>query len=188
MILPGSKATIADLGALRAAGLGHRPGRTPRRGGRVLGLCGGYQMLGRSVADPEGAEGPPGAVAGLGMLAVDTVLGGDKSLVEVTGWSADEAPFRGYEMHLGRTSGPAPPMLHFADGRTDGAVSADGLVSGCYVHGLFADDRQRAAWLRALGADPAPRCHEADIEAVLDALAAHMEAHVDVDRLLTLAR
>jgi adenosylcobyric acid synthase len=188
VILPGSKATIADLAALRGAGWDIDLAAHHRRGGRVLGLCGGYQMLGRSVADPDGAEGPPGTVAGLGLLAVDTVLGGDKRLAEVTGQSADGVPFRGYEMHLGRTAGAASPMLRLADGRVDGAVSADGLVSGCYVHGLFADDQQRAAWLRMLGADPAPRCHEAEVEAVLDALAAHLEAHMDVERLLTLAR
>jgi adenosylcobyric acid synthase len=188
VILPGSKATIADLAALRAAGwdgdlVAHR-----RRGGRVLGLCGGYQMLGRSVADPDGVEGPPGAVTGLGMLDVDTVLGGDKRLVAVTGLSADGVAFGGYEMHVGRTSGAMAPLLHMADGRTDGAVSADGLVAGCYVHGLFADDAQRGAWLRSLGAVPSGRCHEGEIEAVLDALAAHIEAHVDVGRLLALAR
>jgi adenosylcobyric acid synthase len=188
VILPGSKATIADLGALRAAGWDIDLAAHRRRGGRVLGVCGGYQMLGRSVVDPDGAEGPAGSVAGLGMLAVDTVLGGDKRLVEVTGQSADGVPFHGYEMHLGRTTGPAPPMLRLADGRVDGAVSADGLVCGCYVHGLFADDRQRVAWLQRLGTEAAPRRHEAEIEAVLDALAAHLEVHLDVERLLGLAR
>jgi len=187
-ILPGSKATIADLAALRAAGwdgdlVAHR-----RRGGRILGICGGYQMLGRSVADPDGIEGPPSAVPGLGMLAVDTVLGGDKHLVAVTGVSTDGAPFTGYEMHVGRTTPGATPLLRLADGRPDGAVSDDGLVAGCYIHGLFAGDAQRAAWLRRLGAAPALRCHDAEIEAVLDALAAHLEAHIDVAHLLTLAR
>ncbi len=187
VILPGSKATIADLAALRAAGWDIDLAAHHRRGGRVLGLCGGYQMLGRSVADPDGVEGPPCVVAGLGLLAVDTVLGGDKRLVEVTGWSGDGVPFRGYEMHLGRTTGDTLPMLRLGDGRADGAVSADGLVCGCYVHGLFADDRQRGAWLRRFGTEAAPRCHEAEIEAVLDALAAHLEAHLDVERLLGLA-
>ena len=188
VILPGSKATIADLTALRAAGwdgdlVAHR-----RRGGRVLGICGGYQMLGRSVADPGGVEGSAGCVPGLGMLAVDTVLGGDKHLVAVTGRSADGASFRGYEMHVGRTEGAWAPLLRFDDGRVDGAVSADGLVTGCYVHGLFADDGQRAAWLRMLGSEPAPLDYEAGVEAVLDGLAAHLERHIDVGRLLALAR
>jgi adenosylcobyric acid synthase len=188
VILPGSKATIADLAAFRAAGWDIDLRAHHRRGGRILGLCGGYQMLGQSVADPDGIEGQPGTVAGLGLLPVATVLGGDKRLVAVAGTSADGVGFTGYEMHVGTTGGDAPPLLRMADGRADGAVSADGLVSGCYVHGLFAHDAQRAAWLRRLGAAPAPRRHEAEIEATLDALAAHLELHMDVERLLSLAR
>ena len=188
VILPGSKATIADLAALRAAGwdvdlLAHR-----RRGGRILGLCGGYQMLGRSVADPAGIEGAPGVVPGLGMLPVDTVLGGDKRLVAVSGVDAEGVSFRGYEMHLGQTVGEAAPLLRMADGRPEGAVSADGLVAGCYVHGLFADDGQRGAWLRRLGTVPAGQDYEAGVEGVLDAFAAHLEGCLDVERLLGLAR
>ena len=119
-----------------------------RRGGHVLGLCGGYQMLGRSIADPEGIEGEPTACAGLGLLDVETVLTPAKSLRAVAGESiADAAPFSGYEMHVGVTAGPdtARPVLRFADGRSDGAMSADRRVRGVYVHGLFADARQRQA-------------------------------------------
>jgi adenosylcobyric acid synthase len=188
VILPGSKATIADLAAFRAAGWDIDLVAHHRRGGRILGLCGGYQMLGETIADPDGIEGAAGTVAGLGLLPVATVLGGDKRLVSVTGTTADGFGFTGYEMHVGTTTGDAPPLLRMANGRADGAVSADGLVAGCYVHGLFADDAQRAAWLRLLGAAPAPRRHEAEIEATLDALAAHLEQHVDVGRLLALAR
>ena len=153
----------------------------------MLGLCGGYQMLGRRVADPEGVEGPPGEVAGLGLLPVDTVLGGDKRLTEVRG-ELGGAPFTGFEMHVGRTMGDAEPLLQFEDGRTDGAVSADGLVAGCYVHGLFGDDLQRAAWLRRLGAPVSGLRHAAAVDAVLDRLADHLEQHVDVRGLLALAR
>ncbi len=193
VILPGSKATIADLAALRAAGWDIDLAAHHRRGGRILGLCGGYQMLGRTVADPDGIEGAPATVAGLGLLAVDTVLGGDKRLVAVTGTTiADGVGFTGYEMHVGTTAGAAPPLLRLADGRsearTDGAVSADGLVSGCYVHGLFAGDAQRGAWLRRLGAAPSQRRHESEIETTLDALAAHLERYMDIGRLLSLAR
>ena len=186
VVLPGSKATIADLAALRAEGWDIDLRAHYRRGGHVLGLCGGYQMLGRSVADPEGVEGPPGVVPGLGLLPVDTVLGGDKRLVEVRGMCGGVA-FTGYEMHVGRTTGEAAPLLH-VDGVPDGAVSPDGLVGGCYVHGLFAHDAQRAAWLRRLGAEPGLRNHEAEVEAVLDRLAEHLEARVDVTALLALAR
>ncbi len=187
VILPGSKATIADLAALRAQGWDIDLHAHHRRGGRILGLCGGYQMLGRSVADPDGVEGPPGAVAGLGLLPVDTVLGGDKRLVEVWG-AIDGVAFTGFEMHVGRTVGDAPALVRFDDGRSDGAVSADGLVVGCYVHGLFGHDQQRAAWLRRLGAAPGGRNHEAEVDGVLDRLAAHVEAHLDVAALLALAR
>ena len=191
VLLPGSKATIADLGAFRAAGWDGDLRAHVRRGGRVLGVCGGYQMLGRSIDDPQGVEGPPGCVPGLGLLDVDTVLTGDKRLAEAAGvCCAEGVPFRGYEMHIGRTTGPdaAVPVLRHGDGRADGATSGDGLVQGTYVHGLFAHDGQRDAWLRRLGAAPAGRRHEAEVEAVLDALAAHLERHVDVDRLLALAR
>ncbi len=187
VILPGSKATVADLAALRAEGWDIDLRAHRRRGGRILGLCGGYQMLGRTLDDPDGVEGPPGAVPGLGLLPVDTVLGGDKRLAAVSGELGGVA-FAGFEMHVGRTAGDAPPLLRRADGSPDGAVSADGLVAGCYVHGLFSHDAQRAAWLRQLGADPLPRQHEAEVEAVLDRLAAHVEAHMDVAALLALAR
>ena len=191
VILPGSKATIADLAVLRAEGWDVDLAAHHRRGGRVLGLCGGYQMLGRTIGDPDGIEGPRATVPGLGLLDIDTVLTGEKRLVRVDGTTlADGAPFRGYEMHLGRTEGPATqrPFLRFADGRMDGAVSADGRIYGTYVHGLFAVDRQRAAWLARLGGTTQVRCHEAEIEAVLDELAAHLETHLAVDRLLSLAR
>ncbi len=191
VVLPGSKATIADLAALRRAGWDIDIRAHVRRGGRVLGLCGGYQMLGRSVGDPDGIEGPPGTSAGLGLLDVETVLTGDKRLRPVAGRSvADGLPFAGYEMHVGATSGPglARPLLRFDDGGEDGAVSSDGLVGGCYVHGLFADDRQRAAWLQRLGAPPSDLAYEAEVDRVLDALADHLARHIDLDRLLALSR
>jgi adenosylcobyric acid synthase len=146
-------------------------------------------MLGRGIADPEGIEGPPGAVDGLGLLDITTVLTGGKRLAAVQGRFAG-APFSGYEMHLGRTTGPdtSAPLLTLDDGRPDGAVSRDGRVGGTYVHGLFLGDAARAAWLASLGARAAPRSHDAELEAALDALAAHLETHIDIDRLLSLAR
>jgi adenosylcobyric acid synthase len=187
VILPGSKATLADLADFRRNGWDIDLQAHVRRGGRVLGLCGGYQMLGRSVTDPDGIEGPPGRAAGLGLLDVETVLTGDKTLTEVTGTSvADNTPFHGYEMHIGRTTGPdcARPLLRFADGRLDGAVSSDGRIRATYVHGLFADDRQRAAWLDWLGGKASELGYEAEVERVLDALAAHLEGCVSVDGLI----
>ena len=191
VILPGSKATIADLTALRESGWDIDLKAHVRRGGHVLGICGGYQMLGTKISDPDGIEGPAGSVAGLGLLDVETVLGGDKVLVDILGESADgTAPFKGYEMHVGRTSGAAcaKPLLRFADRRAEGAIDASGRIAGCYVHGLFSDDRQRGHWLRRVASQPSALAYEADVEATLDRLADHIERHIDCNRLLELAR
>jgi adenosylcobyric acid synthase len=189
IILPGSKATIADLAALRQAGFHIDIKAHLRRGGTVIGLCGGYQMLGRAIKDPAGIEGPPGAAEGLGLLDVETILSDEKRLEPAWG-EAGGIPFSGYEMHMGMTAGPdcMRPFARLSDGTTDGAVSADGRVIGTYIHGLFGDDRQRAAWLARLGAGPSAIAHDALIESTLDRLAAHIAAHVNVDRILSLAR
>ena len=190
ILLPGSKATIADLNALRATGFDIDIAAHRRRGGIVLGLCGGYQMLGRMIADPGGIEGPPGNVEGLGLLDVETVLSDEKRLEAVEGATTDGVSFSGYEMHMGVTEGPdrARPFARLADGSAEGAVSADGRAIGSYIHGLFADDRQRGAWLTRLGAGTANIAYEDLVEHTLDALAAHLATHLDLDRLLTLAR
>jgi len=190
IILPGSKATIADLAALRRAGFHVDIAAHLRRGGSVLGLCGGYQMLGRTIDDREGIEGPPEKVEGLALLDVETVLSRDKMLEPVRGKTADGIPFLGYEMHTGVTTGKdcARPFAHRADGAPEGAVSADGRVTGTYIHGLFGDDGQRAAWLARLEAGASAIAHDPLIEDTLDRLAAHIAAHVDLDRLLSLAR
>jgi adenosylcobyric acid synthase len=191
VILPGSKATISDLAALRGFGWDADIIAHARRGGRVLGLCGGYQMLGRIVSDPDGGEGPPGSSDGLGLIDVATELGGDKSLAAVTGRTlADDVAVSGYEMHIGRTTGAGTqrPLIQLQDGRVDGAISANGRVAGTYLHGFFAGDAQRAAWLARLGAPASPLAYEELVEQTLDALAAHLEAHLDVEKLLSLAR
>ena len=189
IVLPGSKATLADLTALRAQGWDIDILAHVRRGGKVAGLCGGYQMLGLEVADPQGVEGPPGSAPGLGLLDVTTVLGGPKTLTRIAGRTLDGGvAFSGYEIHVGRTQGAARPWLVFDDGRTDGAVSADGLVRGCYVHGLFGDDAQRRAWLDWIGAPASALAYEASVEDTLDALAAHLERHAALDAMLAVAR
>ena len=190
VILPGSKATIADMTALRATGFAIDIAAHVRRGGFVLGLCGGYQMLGRTVADPAGHEGPAGTIEGLGLLDVKTVLSDDKRLTPAHGTTEDGVPFVGYEMHMGTTEGAdrARPFARLAGGATDGAVSRDGRVMGTYIHGLFADDRQRAAWLARLGAGAATIAYEPLIDDTLDQLAAHLGECIDLDRLLALAR
>jgi adenosylcobyric acid synthase len=190
VILPGSKATLADLAALRREGWDIDLLAHVRRGGRVLGICGGYQMLGRAIADPEGIEGTAGRAAGLGLLDIDTVLGGEKRLGEASGVElASQTPVRGYEMHLGVTAGPglARPMLRLG-GRDDGAVGTDGRVAGCYLHGLFASDAFRRAFLTRLGAPPSELAYEASIDATLDRLADHLAASLDLDRILAAAR
>jgi adenosylcobyric acid synthase len=191
VLLPGSKATIADLAALRANGWHIDLAAHVRRGGRVFGICGGYQMLGGTIDDAQGIEGPPGRVAGLGHISADTVLTGEKRLAEIAGETiADSVCFRGYEMHVGVTTGPDTqrPVLRFHDGRVDGASSADGRVTGAYVHGLFADDRQRRALVASLGAMPSDFSYDAMIDETLDALADHLAVHINLDRLLSLAR
>jgi adenosylcobyric acid synthase len=189
VIVPGSKATIADLTALRKAGFDIDIVAHLRRGGTVIGLCGGYQMLGRTVRDPAGTEGPPGVAEGLGLLDVETVLSDEKRL-EPVGGDTGGIPFSGYEMHMGVTAGPdcARPFARLSDGAPEGAVSADGRVIGTYIHGLFGNDSQRAAWLARLGAGPSAIAYDALVESALDRLAAHIAAHIDVERLLNLAR
>ncbi|ARJ66742.1 cobyric acid synthase CobQ [Magnetospirillum sp. ME-1] len=185
IILPGSKSTIADLDFLRAQGWDIDILAHARRGGRVLGICAGFQMLGRTVADPLGVEGPAGGVAaGLGLLDVETVMEGDKVLCRACGSDASGHAVEGYEMHMGRTTGPdtARPFLSL-EGRPDGAVSADGRIMGCYLHGLFAADSFRAA---LLGSDSGLE-YEPMVDAVLERLADHLETHLDMGRIRALS-
>jgi adenosylcobyric acid synthase len=190
VILPGSKATISDLNAFRSEGWDIDLKAHVRRGGHVLGICGGYQMLGHRIDDPDRMEGDSTGVPGLGLLDVSTVMTQDKNLSAVTGTHiGTHAPFSGYEMHIGRTTGPDldRPVLRMQDGRQDGASSANGLVKGVYVHGLFNDDQQRASWLDWIGAQSSEYAYEQDVETTLDALADHLEACIDCDLLLSLA-
>jgi adenosylcobyric acid synthase len=190
VLLPGSKATRADLAALRQEGWDIDILAHVRKGGAVLGICGGLQMLGRTVADPRGIEGPPGESAGLGLLDIETVLEGEKILRPARGNDrVTGAPIEGYEMRMGRSFGlgMARPMLRL-DAGDDGAISGDGRVAGCNLHGLFASDLFRRAFLGRLGAqgDPALRWEER-IEQTLNALACHLEASLDMKRLLEIA-
>ncbi|HEX5537804.1 MAG TPA: cobyric acid synthase [Sphingobium sp.] len=185
VILPGTKATIADLRFLRAQGWDVDLAAHVRRGGRALGICGGYQMLGRTIADPDGVEGPAETVAALGLLPVDTVIRQDKTVREVRGTRiADGSGFAGYEIHCGLTTGEASPLLRMTDGRVEGAVSPDGRIAGCYVHGLFNLAEQRRCWIGGAsnGLD-----QDAVVDAALDELAADLERHVRADRLLAIA-
>jgi adenosylcobyric acid synthase len=189
LILPGTKSTRGDLEFLRRQGWDTDIRAHLRRGGRVLGICGGYQMLGRVVRDPEGIEGPAGETEGLGLLDVETVMTPDKRLTRTRAvHAATGAPMEGYEIHIGRTDGPdrSRPFA-YVGGAPEGAVSADGRVLGSYLHGMFAGDAFRAAFLSRLGV-MSQNSYGAEIAAVLDLLAGHLEAHIDVSGLLALAR
>ena len=190
IILPGSKATIADLAHLRAQGWDVDLAAALRRGARVLGLCGGYQMLGREIADPDGIEGKPGSVPGLGLLDLVTVMTPDKRVTETEALHPGFGTrVRGYEIHLGVTSGPdrTRPMFTVG-GQPEGAVRADGRVRGSYLLGMFTEDAFRRAFLASLGAVPGAESYDQTVEATLDALADHLATHVDCDRLLELAQ
>ena len=191
IVIPGTKATIADLAFLRAQGWDIDIAAHVRRGGWLLGICGGYQMLGRAIADPEGIEGPAQSVAGLGFLPVETRLSADKRLTVATGTSiADGAGFSGYEIHSGRST-VAPgtaPLLRLADGAVDGAIDATGRTAGCYIHGLFNDPAQRAAWLARLGAGSDGVDQAQRVDAALDDLAAALADCIDTEQLLGIAR
>lgn len=190
IILPGSKHVRADLAFLRAQGWEEAIRRHLRYGGKLIGLCGGYQMLGRSLADPYGIEGKPGTSVGLGWLEIDTVLEPEKQLRRVTGrLCLDDAPLTGYEIHAGVTRGEglARPAALLERG-PDGAISPDGQVLGIYVHGLF--DRPEAcaallSWAGLKSEQPAPDMawlREQGIERLAD----NVEEHLDMERIITI--
>ena len=187
VLLLGTKSTLGDLAFLREQGWDHDVIAHARAGGRVLGLCGGYQMLGRRVRDPQGVDGAPGEAPGLGLLDVDTVMEGEKSVRPVRGSCARSGvAIAGYEIHMGATSGAdtARPFARI-EGRPDGALSPDGRIEGCYVHGLFAGDAFRARWLEGVRAGTASAlAYESAVEQALDEVADGLEAALDVDALL----
>ena len=188
IVLPGSKATIADLRAMRAEGWDIDIRAHHRRAKPVLGICGGYQMLGRRIVDPDGLEGPAEEIEGLGLLDVETRLTRSKALRDVRG-SAWGKAFTGYEMHMGVTSGAdcGRPFALLEGGRPDGATNADGTVMGTYIHGLLAGTDLRAALLTALGSQSARDDHGVSVQRALDEIAEQLERHVDIDRLIAIA-
>ncbi|MEZ5870827.1 MAG: cobyric acid synthase [Nitratireductor sp.] len=189
IILPGSKSTIADLIEFRANGWEAGLRQHVARGGQVFGICGGYQMLGRVLRDPGGIEGPVREISGLGLLDVETVLEDRKIVRNALAASADGIPLRGYEIHMGRTSGPdCTRAMVELDGRPDGAVSADGKVRGCYLHGLFDSGEFRRAFVESLGGVSHGGNHLATIEAALDDIAMRLEQSLDIDGLLAVSR
>ena len=190
IILPGSKATRADLAFIREQGwdidiLAHR-----RRGGHILGICAGYQMLGKRIIDSEGIEGEAGESIGLGLLESETLLQPTKTLREVRGKDNTGVDLCGYEMHIGETAtNTTRPMLILENpSRQHGEVSVDERIEGCYLHGIFSDDSFRHAWLNRLrNRAPNNLAYEQQVEEILDALSKHIEQHINIDHLLKIA-
>jgi adenosylcobyric acid synthase len=182
IILPGSKSTRADLAWLRAQGWDRAIERHLRYGGKVLGICGGMQMLGRAVHDPQGIEGAPGSSAGLGWLDLETTLQPRKQLLRVTGRLAfADASVQGYEIHCGMSKGSAlnNAFAQLDDGRSDGAASTDGQVMGTYLHGLFDDPQALSAMLYWAGLPNAVTIdvrtlRDSSIERLADAVEMHL--------------
>jgi adenosylcobyric acid synthase len=190
VILPGSKSTRADLAYLRAQGWDIDLAAHVRRGGFVLGICGGYQMLGHRIDDPDGIEGPAGQVAGLGLLDVTTTMHPAKTLTRTRArHAASGAVMEGYEIHIGQTDGAGRqrPFAYVED-KPEGSVSPDGRIMGSYLHGMFGENTFRQEFLTSLGAVTQGQDYAAAVDATLDTLAEHLEAHLDVAGLLALAR
>ncbi|MDX1354522.1 MAG: cobyric acid synthase CobQ, partial [Halomonas venusta] len=191
MILPGSKSTASDLAWLTRQGWRDAIARHLRYGGKVLGICGGFQMLGEWIDDPDGLEGAPGKVAGLGLLQVSTKMVAGKQLRNVSGvMVGQEAAVTGYEIHNGVSNGAAlnRPLFDLGS-HVDGAISIDGQVMGTYLHGLFDHPEACQALLTTLGLESAaPVDYRAHREQALERLADTLEAHLDIDAVLAMVR
>lgn len=191
IILPGSKATIADLEFLRSQGWDIDLLAHVRRGGRVLGICAGYQMLGNVVLDPERIEGHQDSARGLGLLDITTTMTGDKQLRAITGTDlVTGSAVSGYEMHLGLSTGPAAanPFIRFDNGTTDGALSPDTRILGCHIHGLFHSPAFRSAFLARLGVQSNNEDYAHRVEQSLDAIAAQLEQSLDIETIARISK
>ncbi|MEN9894326.1 MAG: hypothetical protein RIR97_178 [Pseudomonadota bacterium] len=181
VVIPGSKSTIADLKDFRAQGWDRDLALHVRRGGRVIGLCGGYQMLGRKVTDPLGLEGSVLDIDGLGLLDIETEMAPEKTVRNASARSLQfDVPLSGYEIHLGVTTGPdcaRPPVL--IGNRPDGAISADGKVMGTYLHGLFSSDAYRANLMKSFGIEGGAVNYRQSVDQALDEIATELESLLD---------
>ncbi|WP_457152101.1 cobyric acid synthase [Mesorhizobium sp. P5_C1] len=190
VVIPGSKSTIGDLLKFRENGWDRDLLAHCKRGGHVVGICGGFQMLGRSVHDPDGIEGSVTEAEGLGLLDVETVMEPEKTVRNVSARSVQfDLPLEGYEIHLGHTTGPdtmRPSAI--INGVEDGAISADGKVIGTYMHGLFGADGFRGKFLESLGIKGGGIDYRAEVERALDEVAAELESHLNCDAIFALAR
>ncbi len=191
IVIPGTKSTIGDLAFLREQGWDHDIIAFARGGGRVIGVCGGYQLLGKAIHDPNGIDGTPGSKKALGLLDVETYMQPEKKSHKVTGYcTRSQHKLNGYEIHVGTTSGndTLTPLAHL-EGHPDGAISSNGRVEGTYLHGLFTNDEFRRWWLRSLSdTDSELINYEATVERELDALADGLEDSLNVQALFSDAR
>lgn len=188
IILPGTKSTIANLIALRENGWDRDIHAHVRRGGHVLGICGGFQMLGSKISDPDGIEGEARVAQGLGLLDVETVMEPEKIVRNVIAHSlVHDTGLEGYEIHIGRTRGAdaARPFARIGE-HNDGAVSPDGRIMGTYLHGVFTADMFRTRYLAQLGINGSGESYRDGIERALDELAEELEACLDIDGLFAL--
>ncbi|MCL4161809.1 UNVERIFIED_CONTAM: hypothetical protein GTU68_000503 [Idotea baltica] len=189
ILLPGSKSTIADLAVLKSEGWDLDIAAHLRHGKPIMGLCGGYQMLGKRISDPHGVEGSTETVEGLGYLDVATVLEPSKTTRPAKGIHCESGlTFDGYEIHLGQTTGPdcQRPFVRI-DGQIEGAQSTSGLVTGTYMHGIFSSDEFRRYFLENLGITASGNSYNQSIDHVLDDLAEHLEANLDINQMLEIA-
>ena len=191
IIIPGTKSAMGDLAFLRAQGWDHDIIAFARAGGRVTGVCGGYQLLGKAIHDPQGVDGSPGSAEGLGLLDIETHMHAEKQTRKVDGYCPrSHCPLSGYEIHVGTSTGPdtRSPMTVLAD-HPDGATSHDAQIEGTYLHGIFGNDDYRAWWLNGLKSGSAGGLnYDATVEQELDILADGLEAALDVDALFADAR
>lgn len=191
IIIPGTKSALGDLAFLRVQGWDHDIIAFARNGGRVMGICGGYQMLGQWIHDPEGLDGPPGSAKALGLLDITTQMNATKLTREVRGkCTRSGAPLSGYEIHVGTTSGTdttRPSAL--LDDKPDGAIDTTGRIEGTYLHGIFSNDSFRSWWIenQKVGMSSVMN-YEACVDEELDRLADGLEASLDIDALLCDAR
>ena len=189
VILPGTKATIADLAFFRAQGWDVDLAAHVRRGGKVLGLCGGFQMLGERISDPDGIEGATKFAKGLGLINMQTTMQPEKQVANVVGSTlAGDVSFAGYEIHAGHSTGPGLTQPFVLIGNAPhGAVTEDGNIMGAYVHGLFESGAFRQYFLAQLGAKSDRTDHHSKIDRALDVLADEMETALNLDGLLTVS-
>ncbi|MDE3059971.1 MAG: cobyric acid synthase [Pseudomonadota bacterium] len=187
VILPGSKCTMESLAFLKAQGWDIDLRAHHRRGGHILGICGGFQMLGKSLSDPHGLEGNAGRAEGLGLLDIATTFSAKKTVAHWQGEMDTGAPVTGYEIHLGVSEGEAMSRPLFQDRAPEGARSEDDRIWGTYVHGIFANDHFRQHVLARLGAAPSSYRYTQHLWQILDGWADVLEQSVSIDRLLSIA-